>query len=536
MTDTRDTIEGMTAPSRRELLSMIGKVGGGLAMYQAMTALGHAAETRFTGPPNLSGARPGSSVLVLGAGLAGLLAAYELNRAGYKVQVLEYQDRPGGRNYSVRGGDKLVEVGGESQTCQFAPGNYLNPGPWRIPHHHRTLLHYCKAFGVELEPFIQNNHNALVHRQGAFGGKPQRYKELAVDFKGHVAELLSKSLNAGALDGAVTKEDKEKLLVAMREWGLLDDNLAFSSTLRVSGQRGYDQPPGAGPGGAPVPSKINGLSDVLSSNVWTQMGFYFGYVMQTTMFQPRGGMDMIGKAFFRQVSRLVRLNTKVTRIAQDEGGVTARWTDTRTGQTGEAKADFCVCTIPLPVLNQLDVQVGPKLKAAIGAVPLNGQVKIGLEMRSRFWEEKHAIYGGHSFTDQAISLISYPNNNFFKDGPAVLLGAFANGAGAFQLAGMSHEQRIAAALEQGAVFHPDEYKREFLNGTSFAWSRQPWILGCTSRWTEQSRAEHYQNLVTMDGRVVLAGEHATYYGGWMEGSLLSALDAIRQVHERATAA
>ena len=46
----------------------------------------------------------------------------------------------------------------------------------------------------------------------------------------------------------------------------------------------------------------------------------------------------------------------------------------------------------------------------------------------------------------------------------------------------------------------------------------PWIQGCTSRWTDESRATHYTNLVQMDGRIVLAGEHATYYGGWMEGS------------------
>jgi monoamine oxidase len=521
--------------SRRELLTMIGKMGGGVALYQAMTALGFAAETQFTGPPNLSGAKPGSTVLVLGAGLAGMLAAYELTKAGYKVQILEYQDRPGGRNYSVRGGDKIVEVGGAVQTVQYAPGNYLNPGPWRIPHHHRTLLHYCKAFGVDLEPFIQMNHNVFVHRKDAFGGKPQRYKELSVDFKGHVAELLGKALNAGSLDDKVTKEDKEKLIEAMRDWGVLDKDMAYSSSLKVSGQRGYDQAPGGGVGGAPTPSKVNGLTDVLSSQVWTQMGFYFGYVMQTTMFQPKGGMDMIGKGFARQLGQMIRYNSKVTKVAQGDKGVTASWVDTKTGQTGEAKADWCVCTIPLPVLSQLDIQVGPKMQAAIKAVPYNGQVKMGLEMRSRFWEEKYSIYGGHSFTDQAIGLISYPNYNFFKDGPAVLLGAFANGAGAFQLTGMTPEQRIEAALEQGSVFHPAEYRKEYMNGASVAWSRMPWILGCTSRWTEESRAAHYQNLVAIDGRIVLAGEHATYYGGWMEGSLLSALDAIKRLHQKALA-
>ena len=529
--------ENVKAPSRRQLLTMIGRAGGGLAMYQAMTALGHAAETQFAGPPALSGTRSGASVLVLGAGLAGLLAAYELTKAGYKVQVLEYQDRPGGRNYSLRGGDRVVEVGGATQTVGFAPGNYFNPGPWRIPHHHRTLLHYTKALGVELEPFIQMNHNAFVHRSNAFGGKPQRYKELAVDFKGHVSELLAKALDAGSLDNTVTAEDKAKLLQAMREWGVLDGNLSYASSLQVSGQRGFDTAPGGGVNGAPTPSRINSLNDVLSSNVWTQLGFYFGNVMQTTMFQPKGGMDMIAKGFVRHLpADMIRYNSKVTRVAQDDGGVTVDWTDNGTGQNATAQADWCVCTIPASILSQMDIQVSDAKKAAIKALPYSGQVKIGLEMRSRFWEDKYSIYGGHSFTDQAIGLISYPNDNFFEDGPAVLLGAFASGAGGYQLAGMTPEQRIEAALQQGSVFHPDEYRREFLNGTSFAWSRAPWILGCCARWTEEARAQHYQNLVSLDGRVVLAGEHASYYGCWMEGALLSALDAITRLHQRALAA
>ena len=523
-------------PTRRDMLAMIGKAGGTIALYQAMTALGHAAETQFTGPPKLSGAPKGKKVLILGAGLAGMVAAYELQRAGYTVQILEYQDRPGGRNYTIRGGDKIVEVGGATQTCEFSPGNYLNPGPWRIPHHHRSLLHYCKQFGVELEPFIQLNHNAYVHNSKAFGGKPQRYKELGVDFKGHVSDLLAKSLNAGALDQKVSAEDKVKLLEALRGWGVLDKDMNFTSNLNVSGQRGYDRAPGGGINGAPTPSKINSLSDIMDSNIWTHMSFFFGNVMQTTMFQPKGGMDMIGKAFAKRVGKTIRLNTKVTKITQDDGGVTAYWQDIPSGKTGETKADYCVNTIPLPVLSQLDMQVGPAMKAAIKSVPFSSHVKVGLEMRTRFWEENDAIYGGHSFTDQAIGLISYPNDKMFGNGPAVLLGAFASNAGGLQLTGMTPAQRIETALAQGTVFHPNDYRKNYMNGTSVAWSRLPWIMGCVSRWSDEARAANYQNLVAMDGRIVLAGEHASYYGGWMEGSWLSALDAIERIHQRATAA
>jgi monoamine oxidase len=523
------------APTRRDLLSMIGKVGGGAAMYQAMTVLGHAAESQFTGPPQLSGARPGASVLVLGAGLAGMLAAYELTKAGYKVKILELQDRAGGRNMTIRGGDTVTELG-SVQKVNFAPGNYLNPGPWRIPHHHRTVLHYCKALGVELEPFFQLNQNTLIHRKDAFGGKPQHLRDMSIDYKGHVSELLGKALNAGALDKEVTAEDKAKLLEAMRSWGVLDKNMKFTKSDKVADQRGYERAPGGGVNGAPIPNDVSSLPDMLSSKVWDLMGFYSEYVMQGSMFQAKGGMDMIGKAFQARVGKMIRFNTRISKIAQDDKGVTATWVDAKTGAAGETKADWMVCTIPATILGQIDMQVSDTKKAAIKALPYGNSVKIGLEMKRRFWETDYAIYGGHSFTDQAIGLISYPNSKFFSEGPAVLLGAYPFGVGAYMLAGMTPEKRIETALKQGAVFHPAEYRAEYLSGASLAWSRMPWILGCCATWSEESRAAHYQDLVSMDGRIVLAGEHCSYYGCWQEGAMLSSLDAISRLHTKAMSA
>jgi monoamine oxidase len=525
-------IAGQT-PTRRQLMRAIGLMGGTAAIYQMMTTFGHAAETRFPGPPNLSGARKGASVIVLGAGLAGMLAAYELEKAGYKVRILEYQDRPGGRNWSLRGGDTYTEMGGATQNVKFAKGNYLNPGPWRIPHHHKTLLHYCKLFGVALEPFIQLNHNTYIHNTEAFGGAPQRFRALKADFEGGVAELLSKAIDQKALDTPLTKEDLDKLKEALRGWGMLDGDMRYTKNLRSSSHRGYALPPGGGVNAAAQPSDLFPFDEVLKSGVWANMAFFMNEEFQTTMFQPVGGMDMIGKGFARQVGHLVTYNAKVTKLIQGKSGVTVTYTETAKGAVTSAKADFCVCTIPLTVLSQIETNLSEKKTAAISSVPYSNSVKIGLEMRRRFWEQDYDIYGGHSFTNQEIGLISYPNNNFFQDGPAVLLGAFANGPGGYRLGGMTPQQRIEAALEQGSVFHPDSYRKEFLSGASVSWSRVPWVMGCCARWNEDTRKEHYQELVALEDRVVLAGEHASYVGCWMEGSLLSAIDAITRLHKRA---
>src|SRR6202789_979825 len=140
-----------------------------------------------------------------------MTAALELRKAGYKVQVLEFNSRAGGRNWTLRGGDRFTELGGFTQTCGFDKELYFNPGPWRIPYHHRAVLDYCKRLNVALEPFVELNHNALLHATRAFGGKPQRIRNVETDFRGNIAELLAKATSQGKLDEAVSTEDRETL-------------------------------------------------------------------------------------------------------------------------------------------------------------------------------------------------------------------------------------------------------------------------------------------------------------------------------------
>jgi monoamine oxidase len=521
------------APTRREVLRAIGMMAGTAVLYQAMEVLGHAKETQFAGPPNLSGARPGTKIIVLGAGLAGMLAAYELAKAGYEVQILEYNNRPGGRNWSLHGGDTYTELGGETQKVGFAPGNYLNPGPWRIPYHHRALLHYCKAFGVKLEPFMQMNHQALVQSSKAFGGKPMRYRELAGDWDGHVAELMAKAIDNRGLDGVLTKDDADHLKVALREWGALDKDFKYAKGWGSSRRRGFERPQGGGVLGEPIPSEPYAFKDIMDSGIWRTVAQHMTTDHQHTMFQPVGGMGMIGHGFAKQVEGKIRYNAKVTSISQQGGKVTVRYTDTNSGAESTAEADYCVCTIPLGILSQIDVDCSPGLDAAIRAVPYSNSVKVGLEFKRRFWEEDEAIYGGISFTDREISMISYPSGGLHSDGPAVVLGAYTFGPASYKFAGMTPQQRIQRALDQGSVFHPGRYKEEFIGGAAVAWSRVPFTLGCCAQWNEDTRKEHYQTLVAVDDRLVLAGEHASYIGCWMEGAILSSLDAVTRLHKRA---
>ena len=521
------------AVTRRDLLSLIGAVSGSAAMYHAMTSLGFASDSAYRGPIRLDGDPKGASVVILGAGIAGMTAAMELRKAGYDVRILEFNSRPGGRNWTLRGGDSFTELGGLRQVCQFEQGLYFNPGPWRIPYHHRAILDYCRRLGVALEPFIQLNHNAYLHAAGAFNGVPQRVRDIKTDFQGHVSELLAKVTQQGRLDEAVSREDREMLLQALRSWGALDANYAYKANLVSGFFRGYAQGPGGGLGAAPVPGQPVDLSEILQSRLWRYLLNFSAHTFQSTMFQPVGGMDMIGKAFARQVGDLIRHGAKVTRIQQDEQGVTVTYTDISSpATTQQAKADWCVCTIPLSILSQIPTDVSRRMKAAIDAVPYTPSVKIGLQFKRRFWEEDDAIFGGISYTDLPIRQIAYPNTGYNSAGKGVLLGAYLfDGPNAYEFTSMHPDERIARAVEFGARLHP-QYVSEYENGIAVAWHRVPFTLGCAGNWSEEARAEHYDNLCEIDGRIVLAGEHVSYIPAWQEGAILSALDAVTRLHDR----
>lgn len=188
----------------------VGQAGGYSAAFVAMQGLGIMSERAIAAQP-LS-AEPGSGkgvrVVVLGAGIAGLVAAYELRALGYNCTLLEARERPGGRNWTVRGGDKVVFTDGTTQNCEWGPGYYQNAGPARLPSIHPTILNYCKKLGVELQVEVNMSRSALLQNDAANGGKPVVMRQAVNDTRGHVSELLMKSVDQGFLDSDLSKVDK----------------------------------------------------------------------------------------------------------------------------------------------------------------------------------------------------------------------------------------------------------------------------------------------------------------------------------------
>jgi monoamine oxidase len=376
----------------------------------------------------------------------------------------------------------------------------------------------------------------LAPSRTAFGGRPQRYRHVQADFNGYICELLAKATSQRKLDEIVTREDQEILLQALRGWGALDQDYAYKTSLGTSNRRGYEKDPGGGVAGPPTPSQPLGRGELLRSGLWQNLFPGANYEFQTTLFQPIGGMDMIARAFAREVGDLIRFNAKVKAVRQDARQVNVVYEDTADpGKPLTATADWCLCTIPLSILSQIELSVGAPMQNAIAAVPYAPALKIGLQFKRRFWEQDEGIYGGISYTDLPIRLLGYPCTGYGDAGKAVLLGAYTIfSVYAYEFTSLSPAERVAEAVADGAQIHP-QYKEEFENGIAVAWHRNPAVLGCSGSWTDATRKQHYDNLCALDGRILLAGEHASYLPGWQEGALLSSLDAVGRLHRRVLA-
>jgi monoamine oxidase len=519
--------------TRRSFLESLGRVGGSALVMAGMEAFGMSIASAASMPPPLQGGGKGKRVVILGAGVAGLTSAYELSRAGYDVTVIEARAFAGGRSQTARKGFQLTELGGTTQTCDFDEGLYINHGPWRIPFHQRSTLHYIKEFGVEVELFNNDNDNSYAYftqGTGPLANKRIRKREIAADARGHAAELLAKSVQSGALDQQFSAADKEQFLSYLSSEGWLSGP---GHDYKGTDGRGWIVKPGAGLI-AGEPSVPYSLTDVLHSDAWKILSSVSEWDQQRTMFQPKGGMFMLPMGFVKHVGKLIRYSTVVEKIRQNDAGVEVSVVDGK-GQRSTVKGDWCICTIPLSVLKGIDNGLSDAHKMAMNGISYAPVGKIGLQMKRRFWEEDEWIYGGHIYTDdQSIGSVSLPSTGWLGR-KGVLLGYYNFAGAAAKMSALSPADRAKAAVAFGEKVFPQNYASNFETAFSVAWHRVQYNLGGWGVWSEEARARDYPVLLQPDNRIYLAGEHLSHLGGWQAGGIESAWMQIDALHKRASA-
>jgi monoamine oxidase len=473
----------------------------------------------------------GRSAVILGAGIAGLVSAYELKRAGYRVTVLEARDRIGGRVWTVRGGERIVQTGRPEQRASFSPGLYFNAGAARIPSTHRVILGYARRFGVPLEPFVNVNRNAGWD----FGGKVQQERRMVNDMRGHLGELLAKAIDQHALDKEVPKGELEMIRQFLVPYAQLNPAGRYTPF----GSGGYAVE-GGGYNQKPVPlapltidQLLPGTGD-LGRRGSIVLPYLFEHIwdMQATMLQPVGGMDRIAHAIYEQVKPAVRLGTPVTAIRRT--GERVRIEHGPGKQMTEA--EFAIVTLPLPILQRIPNDFSAAKKAALAGAPPNlHSVKLAFEA-PRFWERDDNIFGGLAWTDRLNENVIYPSERLGA-AQGVIVGSYCAGwthrENPDAFAALSHEERFRISRESIEALHPGR-SRLLAKGVTVAWGLTPYSEGVGVLWpggpvNPADRGVAYGELLKPEGPIVFAGEHLSYQGTWQEGAAMSAHEALKLV-------
>jgi monoamine oxidase len=538
--------------TRRDFLTRVGQAGGYSAAFLTMQGLGlleaHGAAPKFAGAE--AGSGKGTNVAVLGGGIAGLVAAYELRSLGYECTVLEARERPGGRNWTVRGGDKVSFLDGTTQSCTWDQGHYQNFGPARLPSIHKTILGYCRKLGVEMQVEVNMSRSAFLQNDNVNDGKPAVMRQVVNDTRGHVSELLSKSINQGALDQELSKEDRDRMLSFLRTYGSLDAAGKYNGSDRA----GYVKTAGAGDDVGVLSQPID-MHTLLDENFWQGMLFDEQFDMQATMFQPVGGMDRIPYAFAKSLGAIVKYNSPVTEIRKTSTGVAVSYKEKGTAKTMEA--DYCICTMPLTLLRATPNDFSAAYKKVVDECTYSSAYKIAWESR-RFWEQDYNIYGGLEFVTVGCSPIWFPSAGMFSE-RGVLVSGYTDESNS-PFGKLTMEEKLAESRKSIERLHPGHGK-ELEKPLYVTWGRIPYNEGSWIRsygpgqqrspgvrltpQTGQAQSASaartlsnpgYETLIEPDGRIVFAGDHVSHIVAWQEGAALSALRAVQQVSDRVKAA
>ena len=450
------------------------------------------------------------NVVILGGGLAGLAAGFELKRAGHNITILEARKFPGGRVQTIR---------------DFANGQYAEAGATSFPPSHEFTYGYATDFGLALRPAfrpgvdtvanIRGNRfringagvadipfhlTAAEREKGVFGiialylkdyinavGNPRKPNwppdELRAIDGLSLEQLL---LNLGASDGAID-------IIAASQLGLLGFGL----------------------------DSFSALDGVVTEAIAADQIFY----------EIVDGNDQLASALKRKVKKQFRKASIVKRIEQDQNGVTVTYSNSDGIQT--ITADRVICTLPFPVLK--DIEVSPAFsedkQRAINELKLTPVTRTYLQFRTRVWEQ--AGLSGYGLSDLPIQNTYSPT--LTQEGKSGILTSYAGGQRAQDLSAMSESDRQSFVLRQmGNLFGGLDSGYE--GGASQIWHEDKFARGAFAYFEPGQMTTLLPIAQRPEGRVHFAGEHTSAWHGWMNGALESGNRVAAEVNDADSAA
>lgn len=495
---------------------------------------------------NIRQANHGSprKIMILGAGAAGLVAAYELGKLGHDVTVLEARERIGGRIHTQR----------------FSDGSYNEIGAMRIAASHDYVHHYIDEVGLKEKviPFTNSVPENFLDIRGTVCRLAQGRKEIYPLFELSAFQHdTPDQYPGGAIFGWVTANTIDTLTAAERDslfagrpdtdylLYLANTSLGEYFDTRVS---------------ADVKEMIGSFT---SLSVWWDKAvtmFIRDNIVGTGdhLTTIRDGMDQLTVRLADKVRANIRLDTEITGIKLcSEHSVELRYLDPQ-GQPHRDQFDNVLCTIPFAVMRRLELDgLSISKMRAIRDMAYASATKVLLHCKERFWQSKYGIYAGGSISDHIQRQTYYPMDHaefapltqtsryhgLFSSTPhtavtkskgsddaepGVLIGAYAWGRDSRRLGALQESERAEVVMNNIARFHP-EIRDYVIDSASIDWEQEKFSAGAFSFLRPGQLHRLFPDAIKPEGRLFFAGEHCSTDQAWIQGSMISSLQAVYDI-------
>ncbi|NJM71231.1 MAG: FAD-dependent oxidoreductase [Scytonema sp. RU_4_4] len=411
--------------------------------------------------------------IVIGAGLAGLSAAYELVRAGFDVQVFEARPR----------------VGGRAHTVQLNAGQYGELGAEFVDDNHTALITYATELGIQLDPACKFPDDLYWFIDGMLHNRMSLTEEQSSALDNLYAKLQS------------LLEEQKDPQQTLDEW------------LNVQ----------------PIAPFARRIARWLASSLFATdpeligIGFFAylaGIGNRGCNMRIRGGVSRLADALAKHLGNRIHTRTPVRCIQQIDDTVSVS-VETPSGLV-EVVAHSVIVTLPWSVLRHISIEA-PLIDAqreAISSLAYGGVVKTLLQYPHRFWSKPNF---GIVLLEGEYQAIWEPT--FAQMGTEKILSCFSGGTRSLKLC----EQAGDLALAAVHTVYPNAPK--IIASRSHDWSADEWARGAYCYFRPGDLHRFDPHLTPPAGRIFFAGEHTApvEYRGYMEGAIRSGQRAVQQI-------
>lgn len=456
-------------------------------------------------------------VIVVGAGMAGLVAGYELARSGHDVHLLEARSCPGGRIRTWR---------------DFPSGLHAEAGASIIAEHHKLTRQYISELGLSVRQIAVESPEALLHLNG-------RTSTFADAFANpETIPVVLTGAEKGKSPAKLWREATHSVRAILDRQGEISGWDTVAATYARLTLHEFLELAGWSDEAITLFSIASQRQIRLERPAVDELRELIGHA-RSEIYEIVGGADRLPYALFHRLADRVRFGARVLSVHTSKDDVAITWMAT-SGEHVVSRADYAIFTVPIPAMTA--IQFHPALSRAkvraMRAAHYGPAVAVAAQYDTRFWEltPYQLKAGGTSCTDLPTRRVTYPTHAPEGTSRGILHTVHAWQPDSGIWAAMDHDSRIRQFAADVAVIHAASGQLSSAgleHARSYSWGADPFSGGNVAQFPLTDQLEHLVALASPEHRLVFAGEHTSSLYGTVEGAAQSGMRAASEIYHAA---